>query len=184
MRSKERTTFFIFDFVLLILCELEDTLKKRVPNMLRAALTMAALGLAGCSDELNSYPFVPGGGYSCTVKISLPKDATVQEWIPLKASRTSGPWIRVRRSDVKDEASAFPKQPPAFEDDVQANLSWFTDPPGAARFDVATLEGVKREPRSREVEFSKPGVYRIWAVTAYPTPATSNVETVTIRLKQ
>jgi hypothetical protein len=114
----------------------------------------------------------------------LPKEATAGEWVTLKASRTSGPWVRVKPSDVPDGTVAFPKCPPPFEDEVQANLQWLTDPPDVALFDVPTMESVRSDPLGRKVVFSQPGVYKVWAVTAYPTRATSNVETITIRGKQ
>jgi hypothetical protein len=136
--------------------------------------------MSGCSDVRNPYLYVPGEGYSCTVNISLPNEAKVGEWIPLKASRRCGPWRQVRRSEVTDEAKAYPKQPPEFENDVEANLRWLTDPPNVGRFNVATAEDITRNPLERKVRFNQAGVYKIWAITAYPTTATSNVETITI----
>src|SRR5215472_1253807 len=128
----------------------------------RLLVPFALAAISGCSDDLGRYPYVPADGYSCSVKISLSKEAKVGEWIPLKASRRSGPWRQVKRSEVTDEAKAFPKRPPEFEDDVQANLRWLTDPPNVAQFNVATLEDIERNPLERKVRFNQPGVYKIW----------------------
>jgi hypothetical protein len=115
---------------------------------------------------------------------SLPKEGVAGEWLELKAARTSGPWIQVPRNEVAEGAVAWPEQPPAFEQQVAANLTWLTEPAGIARFNVATLESAQRDPYGRQVMFSKPGVYKIWGVSAYPTVSTSAVETITIRAKE
>lgn len=91
------------------------------------------------------------------VHIWLTNEAKVGEWIPLKASQT-----------VSGEV----------ESNIQARLFWFTDATNIARFNVATLA----DPLGREVVFSQPGTYKIWGV-AEPGSVTSNVETVTIKLK-
>jgi hypothetical protein len=97
-----------------------------------------------------------------SVRISMTNDAIAGEWISLKASQVVSGTV---------------------QDDVQAQLFWFTDPTNVARFNVATLESVSRDALGRQVMFSRPGTYRIWAV-AEPGSVTSNVETVTVRLKQ
>ena len=143
-----------------------------------------SLGLLGCSDELGSHPFVPAKGYSCTVTISLPKEGVAGEWIELRATRTNGPWMQVDRKTVREGAVALPERPPGFEEQVAANLTWFTEPAGVAVFNVATIESAVRNPYDRQVMFSKPGVYKIWGLSAYPTVSTSAVETITIRATQ
>jgi hypothetical protein len=118
------------------------------------------------------------------VTLSVPKEGVAGEWIPLKASLTNGPWMQVRRRDVANGAVAWPKQPPAVEQEVAALLTWSTQPPGAARFSVATTASAQSDPYARKVMFSQPGVYKIWGVATYPTVSTSTVETITIRVKQ
>jgi hypothetical protein len=161
-------------------------MKIRMLKFLRLAIIFAPFALASCSEDdgLGSRPFVPADGYSCTLTISVPKEATVGEWIPLKASCASGPWKQVNRSDVTNLAQAFRESPPAVEDNVQASLFWFTEPTNEVRFNVATLQSVSEDPKRRQVVFSKPGVYKIWAVAASPSVVTSVVETVTISLKK
>ena len=144
---------------------------------------MAVLAVVGCSDELGSHPFVPAPGYLCVVTLSVPKEGQVGEWIPLKASLTNGLWIQVRHRDVPDVGVAWPEQPPSFQQEVAASLTWLTDTPGAARYNVPTMQSVQNDPYGRQVMFSQPGVYKIWGISGYPTVSTSSVETITIRVK-
>src|SRR5437867_62676 len=145
---------------------------------------MAVLAVVGCSDELGSHPFVPAPSYSCVVTLTVPKEGVVGEWIPLKASLTNGPWIQVRRRDVPDGSIAWPEQPASFQQEVAASLTFVTDPPGAARLDVPTMQSVQSDSYGRQATFSQPGVYKIWGISGYPTVSTSSVETITIRVKQ
>lgn len=152
-------------------------------KMLRFFPVLVLVAFVGCSDELGSHPYVPGPGYSCVVTLTLPKEGIAGEWIQVKASLTNGPWVQMRRRDVADGAVAWPDQPPAFEQEVAASLTWFTEPPGAARFDVGTVQSIQSNPYGRQVMFNQPGTYRIWGVSAYPTVATSTIETITNRVK-
>src|SRR5262245_10189308 len=95
-------------------------------------ISAICFGLAGCSHSEDQRLFVPGPGYTCEVKISLPHEAKAGEWIDLKASRTSGPWVQVAKNDVEKGVRAISKEPPPVEENVQANLSWDIDPPGHA----------------------------------------------------
>lgn len=153
-------------------------------HLLRLLALLCIIGLVGCSDELGSHPFVPVPGYSCVLTLSVPKEGFVGEWIPLKASLTNGPWIQVRRRDVPESGIAWPEQPPSFQQEVAASLTFVTDPPGAARFNVPTMQSVQSDPYGRQAVFSQPGVYKIWGISASPTVSTSTVETITIRAKQ
>ena len=69
----------------------------------------------------------------------------------------------------------FERPPAEFEAEVADNLHWLTDPPGA-RFDLP--DGTDRR---RKARFEKPGTYQVWARSAYPTDARSNVATIKIR---
>ena len=160
------------------------TVKFRTQDLLRLFPLMAVLAVVGCSDELGNYPSVPAPSYACVVTLTVPKEGVVGEWIPLKASLTNGPWIQVRRRDVPAGSIAWPKQPPSFQEEVAASLTFVTDPPGAARFNVPTMRSVQNDPFGRQVIFSQPGVYKIWGISGYPTVSTSSVETITIRVRQ
>ena len=161
-------------------------MKTRIFKFLRLIIIFAPFALASCSEDdgLGQRPFVPADGYSCTLTILVPKEATVGEWIPLKAACASGPWKQVNRGDVTNLTQAFRESPPAVKDNVQASLFWFTEPANEVRFNVATLESVSEDPTRRQAIFSKPGVYKIWAVAASPSVVTSVVETITISLKK
>jgi hypothetical protein len=90
----------------------------------------------------------------------------------------------VRRQDVPAGGIAWPEQPPSFQEEVAASLTWVTIPSGAARFNVPTMDTVETNPYGRQVMFSQPGVYKIWGISASPTLSTSSVETITIKVKQ
>lgn len=135
------------------------------------ALTLA--GLQACSQE-PEFVYIPADNYAISVEIAAPAEARAGEWIPLSAQRRSGPWKRVRRTEVPPGVVPFGK-PPAFESEVADNLHWMTEPSGA-RFDLP--DGGTHQ---RKVQFSKPGTYQVWARNAYPTEAKSNVLIVSVR---
>jgi hypothetical protein len=133
--------------------------------------------LAACSEPPPEFCFVPAEDYKISVEIAVPREAVVGEWIPLRAQRRSGPWKRVKSAEILPDASWFRKPPPAYESEVADNLTWHTEPPGVARFDIP------RAPltHERKAMFSQPGTYRIWGSNSYPTKAESNIATITIR---
>ena len=137
----------------------------------------------GCSDQRGTHEFIPATNYHAVVTLSIPKEGVVGEWIPLKASVTNGPWIRVPVEQIPEGVMGYATQPPTSQQQIAASMTWFTEPSGFARFDVATLAKAQTNPWDREVIFSEPGVYKIWGLSAYPTECTSNVETITIRVK-
>ena len=137
----------------------------------------AVLLLCGCSKT-----YVPDEGYSCTVTISLPDDGTVGEWIPVHAARTSGPW-KIKNSGLPAGEHELPKPPPAREEEVADNLFWLVDPAEPARFDSLTMKQVRENRHGRRIMFTAPGVYKIHAITGYPTSATSVVHTITIKAR-
>jgi len=145
--------------------------------------------LPGCSGEPARsehepvtppmFVFVPADDYHISVQITIPQEAVVGEWVPLKAERRSGPWKRVKLSEVLPETPWFAQPPPEHELEVASNLSWITEPPGAARFDVPTPAAPMTG--ERRAMFAQPGVYRVLGLSKYPTEAESNVVTVTVR---
>ena len=135
----------------------------------------AWLALQACTEEQPEYVYVPADNYVISVEIALPAEARAGEWTALSAQRRSGPWKRVRRTEAPAGFVPFGKPPPEFESEVADNLFWMTEPPGA-RFDVPAMQ-----PHRRFVLFPKPGTYQVWARSAYPTDAKSNVVTVRVR---
>ena len=150
----------------------------------RFAMLITSLSLLGCSADEQSparpeHVYVPADDYRVVVTIVVPEKAKAGEWIPLKASRKSGPWKKISTRDLPPDVRWFVRPPPQFEDEVADNLTWLTDPPQVARFDVPTpSEAMNHE---RKVRFSKPGTYKIWGDNAYPTSSKSNVVTIRVR---
>ena len=148
-----------------------------------AQILVLSLSLLACSgDESSRRPehvYVPADDYTVVVTIDVPRQARVGEWIPLKASRKSGPWKKVKFAEVAPDVRWFVRPPPEFEDEVADNLTWLTDPPQAARYDMPTL--TEEMSHERKAKFSKPGTYKIWGDNAYPTRSKSNVVTIRVR---
>jgi hypothetical protein len=125
----------------------------------------------------NGYTWVRAEGFASIVTLSAPATARVGEWIPIHATRRSGPWNPVRQEDVgAEEINLF--EPLIFEPEVAANLALRMDPPGNALFNTEPVAGA--DPASRSVMFSAPGVYTLQGHSAFPLPVLSN--TVTIRV--
>jgi hypothetical protein len=119
----------------------------------------------------HGYAYVPAEGFASRVIVSAQTTARVGEWVVLNATRRSGPWNPVRQEEVRPgEISMF--EPPVFEREVAANLSWSVDPPGQAMFDSAQVAGV--DPGARAVMFGAPGIYELRGYSAFPHPVHSN----------
>lgn len=138
------------------------------------AWVVALAGLCGCSQE-PEFVYVPAENYVISVEIAVPPQAQSGEWVPLSAQRRSGPWKRVRREESPAGFVPFERPPPEFESEVADNLHWMSDPPGA-QFDLPAGADHRRK-----VRFDRPGTYQLWARSAYPTDAKSNIVTITVR---
>ena len=126
----------------------------------------------------DGYVYLPAEGFASRVVVSAQSIARVGEWIVLNATRRSGPWNPVRPAEVPpDEFGVF--EPPVFEREVAANLSWSVDPPGMASFNVDDVPGTQNG--ARAVRFDAPGIYKLQGRSAYPLPVLSN--TVTIKVE-
>lgn len=131
--------------------------------------------LDGVSLARNGFFYVPAEGFASVVTVSAPASARVGEWVLLRATRRSGPWNPVRQQEVRPgEIRMF--EPPIFEREVAANLSWSVDPPGIARFD----SGDRGDPDSRSVLFTQPGTYHLKGYSAFPLRVLSNVITIKV----
>jgi hypothetical protein len=155
-----------------------------------------ALLLLGCSEQLNdqalcrapntmtrlvnvgatAFVFVPAENFSASVEIVVPTEAVAGEWISLRAKRRSGPWKRVFVVLPPDEPW-LSEQPPELESEVSRAVFWETDPPLSARCSFPVGDDTRS---TQTAMFTKPGVYKIWAVSFLPW-AKSNVVTVTVR---
>jgi hypothetical protein len=132
------------------------------------------------------YVFIPDDSFTTSVEIVVPTDALAGEWIPVSAKRRSGPWKRVMRKEVPPGEAWLASQPREFEPEVAQNVTWVTEPPLAAIFDVRSIEEVRREGvwTKRKAMFAKPGIYQIWAQNGFPSRAKSNVVTIRVRSEQ
>src|SRR5262245_35183704 len=132
--------------------------------------------LMACSEPPGEEVFVPSDEFSVSLEIVVETEAIAGEAFIVSAKRRSGPWKRVRRTEVHMGVMAFPSKPPELEPEVAENVFWETEPARLARF--GTLPGCCWLPRT--ATFAEPGTYKIWALTL-PGPAKSNVVTVTVR---
>lgn len=135
----------------------------------RFGLALALLGLGGCAEPRPEWIYVPAEGYRCEVRIVVPARIKAGEEVVLQASRTNGPWRRVRPEAAVPGVTPWTREPPTRQSgfDVTGNVNWEVTPAGTAKF-----SGEAR--RERTIRFSVPGHYRLRAVTAFPTTATSN----------
>lgn len=126
------------------------------------------------------FVYVPTTEIEVRVRIVVPEKVRQGEPVRLHATRESiGEWKRIRYTELPPNSRWFAKPWPSQETEVAANLTWMTEPQMAAKYDVGlrSLElGMQRE-----AVFKAPGTFTIWALSATPYPAKSNVVTVEVR---
>ena len=129
--------------------------------MPKSSVVLAVLLTAACSRE-PSEVFVPGPSFSQSIRLSTAQGerATVRVEQPLilHAQRTSGPWIAAERASLPPDACWLVSPPADTEPEVAGNLRWLVEPPDSATFNVQL-----RLDQTREVRFSRPGVYQLSA---------------------
>jgi hypothetical protein len=123
-----------------------------------------------------AFVFVPAENFSASVEIVVPTEAVAGERIPLRAKRWSGPWKGVWAVLPPDQPWLW-ESPPELESEVSRDVFWETDPPLSARCGFPLFD---KTPGTQTATFTKPGVYKIWAVSFLPQ-AKSNVVTVSVR---
>ncbi len=132
-----------------------------------------------CESESN-YIYVPGPGFtqSITVSASVPENRNLKvgEWLELKATRMTGPWRRVKKSEDHEPGCWWTRPPPEVEEDVQSSVRWNVDPKGRAKFNIPGPLNF----RKRTVRFTEPGHFRLWATSSGCEPFDSNVIEVTV----
>lgn len=126
----------------------------------------------------SGYKYVRAEGFASIVIISAPATARVGQWVPLKATRRSGPWNLVRQEDVRPEEIAL-FEPVTAEAEVAGNLSWTVDPPGSCAFNTDSVAGL--DSGARAVKFDAPGVYKLKGYSAFPLPVYSNEVTIEVK---
>jgi hypothetical protein len=95
----------------------------------------------------------------------------------LHGQRWATGFIQVSYSEVPDDVQWWRSQPPAFEKEVAGNLRWIVKPDGFALFNTDF-----RADLTREVRFSQPGTYTLYATssTYVSEPVTSNKVEITV----
>lgn len=126
--------------------------------------------------------FVAGEGFEETLQISTGAGAspviTVNEPLILHARRTSGPWAAIPRGEAPGEGCWWGAAPPEIEPEVADNVRWSVKPDSAA----ALFNIRYRTDRTREVRFSKPGVYSVTAQSSLSCGVSALVDTLMIRV--
>ena len=151
---------------------------------LRAATLLLAVAVSACACESPppEWVWVPAADFEATLEVWLGHEPgrplRANAWIPLHASRSTGPWIRAKYEDLPADASWLTRPPEAREDHVEANVQWQVEPGGHHRFNLSTAQDIL----SRRVLFDAPGRYKIWAEshTWGGGPVASNVVEIVI----
>ena len=130
--------------------------------MRTAGLLVSALaGVAACGTELPARVFVPADSYAESFDVTTAQGdsatVAVAEALMLHGVRRSGPWVEVERASLPADACWWAPPPEPVEDEVAGNLRWHADPPGGVKF------GGFRADLARDVTFSAPGRYLVWA---------------------
>ena len=145
------------------------------------AATIVLMCLAVSCESEPKYIYVPGPGFAQKLTVAAGTgrngDLRVGEWLDLKATRTTGPWIRVERPKGNQPDCWWRRPPPRIEEDVQSNVTWHVEPSGYAVFNVPGSLNL----RERSVRFTRPGNYKLSAASAgCGGPFGSNVIEVTV----
>lgn len=136
--------------------------------------------MLACSDEPRIV-YVPGETFRESLQISTGLGTAptigVNEPLTLRARRTSGPWVQRSRADVPDVKCSWGAAPPEVEHEVADNIRWLVDPDSVAVFNVEF-----RPDHTREVRFSRPGVYRVTARSSTSCVIPASADTIVIRV--
>ena len=129
------------------------------------------------------FVYVPATGYqqAITVRADLPDTATVAtgRWVTLRANRIMGPWQKVRRTEVPDSVRCRLRTPPTSPDiDIASKLRWKMLPAGSVKFNMPGPPDY-----DRQIQFTAPGEYRLWAESDGPCGGRFTSDTLMIRVK-
>ena len=132
------------------------------------------------NEQIPEHVYIRTEDVVVKVVISAKQKAVVGEWVELSASRDiSGKWKKVKLTELAEDTPWAGKPYSGYEAEIAAGLSWSTVPNQNRVFDVKTLATANSLKRS--VQFSKPGVYEIWASSHYPIYGKSNVLKITVK---
>ena len=146
----------------------------RLPTL---AAALFALALGACESEGTYVPYVPGPGFTQLLEVSLelPDSAPVRvgQWIPMHATRESGPWV-LRDSTMTGEPACEEISPIIEEFEAAGKVEWRVEPEGQVNFSAPGA--------GRQIKFNQPGRYRVWAVAnGCGAPFQSNQVDVTVQ---
>ncbi|HET8655745.1 MAG TPA: hypothetical protein VFL93_09550 [Longimicrobiaceae bacterium] len=138
--------------------------KHKTPWMPLCGLVLTALS-AACGPSGPAYVYVPAPDFkqALVARADLRESGVVAvgEWVTLHANRLFGPWRRVPRGEVPDSAACTRTvEPQSPEIGVETRVEWAMRPEGAAAWNRPSAPDF-----SRQVRFSKPGTYLLWAVS-------------------
>jgi hypothetical protein len=126
--------------------------------------------------------FVAGEGFRETLQISTGAGMSpvigVNQPLTLHARRTSGPWAAIPRGELQGEQCWWGAAPQEIEPEVADNVRWLVKPDSAA----ALFNIRYRTNRTRDVRFSKPGVYSLTAQSNVSCSVPAFVDTLMIRV--
>lgn len=142
----------------------------------------ALLMTLGCSGGPPAVVYVPGDEFKETVWISTGAGASpvvhVNAPLTLHARRNAGPWVEIPGIELKAGQCWWGSTPPEFEPEVADNVRWLVDPDSTA----AVFNVQFRSDHTREVRFSRPGVYQLTAYSNVSCAAPATVDTLTVRV--
>ena len=145
-----------------------------------ARTTLLCVMALACSRD-PPVVYVPGEAFHESLHISTGRGTSpvvgVDEPLTLHARRTSGPWVPRPRADVHGDVCWSRSPPPEVEHEVADNVRWLVNPDSVAVFNIRY-----RPDRTREVRFSKPGVYSLTAHSSTSCVIPASADTIAIRV--
>jgi hypothetical protein len=132
-------------------------------SMHRLLLLLAALGTAvACGHPDPDFVWIPAEGFKAGLAISADTaEPPTGQWITLHAQRRTGPWRRVTRESLAEDACWVVEAPPDVEPDVAASVRWTVEPNVGVSFNLPDPANI----HARSIRFERPGRYRLHATS-------------------
>lgn len=122
------------------------------------------VALAACRETVPDHVYAPSPEYQQSLRIQIVGDSgktlRAGNALTLHAERRTGPWRLVARDSAILTNCWWVRPPPAEEREVASSVTWRVDPADSVRFNLPQPPLLVRQ-----VRFSRPGVYRLWAVS-------------------
>ncbi len=138
--------------------------------------------MVGCGQREPAYVYVPSSNYEESLTASVVdsgKEIMTNEWVSLKATRKTGPWVKMEKLKLKQDDHWLTDPPSSIEENVQANVKWNVEPKEYATFNLPQTHNLLE----RKVQFTKPGKYKLWATSHswYRDPFDSNIIEINVK---